>query len=139
MRGADLPGALKSSGEGSIPNRLDSQAKKAVSTVNPNEFLDYTVYPCVCGHMESSHLRVSGICRGRRCGCKEFSNVYYLIWRQRVIAAETLSLAGAVERLVTRMELAAGMDAEKALLFQTTRDVMADVRTRLGGGDRKPD
>lgn len=103
------------------------------------EVMNYMAHPCVCGHMESMHLRVSGGCRGKKCGCTEFSNVYYLIWRQQVIAAETLDLADAVERLASRMEAAIGMDVEKSLLFRRAKSAMDEVRVRLAGGDRKLD
>jgi len=71
--------------------------------------LGYTTYsdlPCICGHMESRHLRVTGACRNKKCGCQEFLNDEYIIWLREVVVGQLKSYRETVLRLAKRKEAA---------------------------------
>ena len=65
---------------------------------------DYEKYPCLCSHMESSHLRVTGKCRVKQCQCHEFVNAQYITWRVAAIQADVKSLQSFLRRAIQRLE-----------------------------------
>lgn len=74
-----------------------------------HKMLGYTTYsdlPCVCGHMESRHLRLTSACRNKKCGCQEFLNEEYVAWLREVVVSQLKSYRETVLRLAKRKEAA---------------------------------
>jgi len=87
-------------------NSLWLKTRLAAAEDDLDAYVEYSDLPCVCGHMETTHLRVSGKCRSKKCSCTEFLNEEYVKWMRQVV----------VSQLRTYREMAMRLEKRKGVL-----------------------